>query len=139
LVKIPEEAVTLILKNGSVVLVGSVDTKGVPNISPRFVLAVIDDERLLFADAFRNKTFDNIKAWRKVTVSVMDKETMGGFQLKGDAEEVEDKDLVAQASAKLSEYGIPAKPEMAWVLSVNEVYSLKPESRSKVPMISAYG
>jgi predicted pyridoxine 5'-phosphate oxidase superfamily flavin-nucleotide-binding protein len=113
LVKIPEEAVTLILKNGNVVLVGSVDSKGVPNISPRFVLAVIDDERLLFADAFRNKTFDNIKAWRKVTVSVMDKETMRGFQLKGDAEEVEDKDLVAQASAKLSEYGIRAKPEKA--------------------------
>jgi predicted pyridoxine 5'-phosphate oxidase superfamily flavin-nucleotide-binding protein len=139
LVKIPEDAVTLILKNGNVVLVGSVDAKGIPNISPRFVLAVIDDERLLFADAFSNKTFDNIKAWRKVTVCVMDRETMGGFQLKGDAEEVEDKDLVAKANSKLSEYGIRAKPKKAWVLSVNEVYSLKPESKSKVPVISAYG
>ena len=59
--------------------------------------------------------------------------------MKGDAEEVEDKELVAQASAKLYEYGIRAKPKKAWVLSVNEVYSLKPESKSKVPMISAYG
>jgi hypothetical protein len=101
------------------------------------VLAVIDDERLLFADAFKNKTFDNIKAWRKVTVSVMDKETMGGFQLKGDAEEVTDEELVAQASAKLRGYGIAPRPERAWMLSVNEVYSLKPESKSKNP-ISAY-
>jgi predicted pyridoxine 5'-phosphate oxidase superfamily flavin-nucleotide-binding protein len=139
LVKIPEEAVTLILKNDNVVLVGSVDSKGVPNIAPRFVLAVIEDERLLFADAYRNKTFDNIKAWRKVTVSVIDKETMGGFQLKGDAEEVVDDDLVAQASAKLAEHGISAKPEKAWVLAVNEVYSLKPESKSKAPIISGYG
>jgi len=139
LVKIPEEAVTLILKNGNVVLVGSVDAKGVPNIAPRFVLAVIEDEKLLFADAFKNKTFDNIKAWRKVAVSIMDKETMGGFQLKGDAEEVEDEGLVAQATAKLSEYGIRAKPKKAWLLSVNEVFSLKPESKSKVPLISAYG
>lgn len=139
MVKIPEEAVTLILKNGNVVLVGSVDAKGVPNIAPRFVLAVIEDEKLLFADAFKNKTFDNIKAWRKVAVSVMDKETMGGFQLKGDAEEVEDEGLVAQATTKLSEYGIRAKPKKAWVLSVNEVFSLKPESKSKVPLISAYG
>jgi uncharacterized protein len=137
LVKIPEDAVTLILKNGNVVLVGSVDARGIPNISPRFVLAVIDDERLLFADAFKNKTFDNIKAWKKVTVSVMDKETMGGFQLKGDAEEVTDEELVAQASAKLREYGIAPRPEKAWTLSVNEVYSLKPDSRSKKP-ISAY-
>ena len=139
MVKIPEEAVTLILKNDNVVLVGSVDSKGVPNIAPRFVLAVIEDEKLLFADAFKNKTFDNIKAWRKVAVSIMDKETMGGFQLKGDAEEVEDEELVAQATAKLSEYGIRAKPKKAWVLSVNEVFSLKPESKSKAPMISAYG
>ena len=138
MVKIPEEAVTLILKNDNVVLVGSVDAKGVPNIAPRFVLAVIEDEKLLFADAYKNKTFDNLKAWRKVTVSVMDKGTMGGFQLKGDAEEVVDKELVAQASAKLSEHGIRAKPQRAWMLSVNEVYSLKPESKSKAPIISAY-
>lgn len=106
MVKIPEEAVTLILKNGNVVPVGSVDSKGMPNIAPRFVLAVIEDEKLLFADAFKNKTFDNIKAWRKVAVSIMDKETMGGFQLKGDAEEITDRELVAQANAKLRGYGI---------------------------------
>jgi uncharacterized protein len=138
MVKIPEEAVTLILKNGNVVLVGSVDAKGVPNIAPRFVLAVIEDEKILFADAFKNKTFGNIKAWKKVAVSIMDRETMGGFRLKGDAEEVVDEELVAQASAKLHEYGIAPIPEKAWTLSVNEVYSLKPESKSKTPILSAY-
>ena len=129
---------TLILKNDDVVLVGSVDPNGVLNIAPRFVLAVIEDEKLLFADAFKNKTFDNLRVWKKVTVSIMDKETMGGFQLKGDAEEVTDLELVAQASAKLLEHGIAAKPQRAWVLSVNAVYSLKPESRSKAPINSAY-
>jgi hypothetical protein len=138
MVKIPEEAVTLILKNGSVVLVGSVDSKGIPNIAPRFVLAVIEDEKILFADAFKNKTFDNIKAWRKVVVAIMDKETMGGFQLKGDAEEVTDEELVGEANAKLRQFGIVAKPERAWIFSVNEVYSLKPDNKSKAPLISAY-
>jgi predicted pyridoxine 5'-phosphate oxidase superfamily flavin-nucleotide-binding protein len=138
MVKIPEEALTLILRNGNVVLVGSVDSNGVPNIAPRFVLAVVEDEKLLFADAFKNKTFDNIKAWRKVCVSIMDKETMGGFQLKGDAEEVTDDELVAQANAKLSEHGIAAKPQRAWTLFVNQVFSLKPESKSKAPILSAY-
>jgi predicted pyridoxine 5'-phosphate oxidase superfamily flavin-nucleotide-binding protein len=139
LVQIPEEAVSLILKNGNVVLVGSVDAKGIPNIAPRFVLAVLENEKLLFADAFKNKTFSNIRAWKKVAVTVMDKQTMGGFQLKGDAIEVEDKELIAQAHAKLKEYGINAKPEKAWTLNVNEVYSLKPDSSSKTPLISAYG
>ena len=139
MVQIPEEAVTQILKNGNVVLVGSVDGKGIPNISPRFVLAILDNEKLLFADAFQNKTFSNLKSWNKVTVSIIDKETMGGFQLKGDAIEVEDKELIAQANAKLNEYGIKTTPERAWTLAVNEVYSLKPNSQSKLPLLSAYG
>jgi len=139
MVQVPEEAVTQMLKNGNVVLVGSVDGKGIPNISPRFVLAVLDNEKLLFADAFQNKTFSNLKAWKKVTVAIIDKDTMGGFQLKGDATEVADKDLIAQANAKLKEYGIKARPERAWTLTVNEVFSLKPSSESKAPLMSAYG
>lgn len=139
MVQIPEEVVTQILKNGNVVLVGSVDGKGIPNISPRFVLAVLDNEKLLFADAFQNKTFSNLKSWNKVTVAIIDKDTMGGFQLKGDAIEVEDKELIAQANAKLTEYGFKAKPERAWTLAVNGVYSLKPNSQSKAPLLSAYG
>ena len=136
--KIPEDALTIISKNGNVVLVGSVDAKGIPNISPRYVLGVIDDERLLFADAFANKTFSNLKSWRKVTVAIMDKTTMGGFQLKGDAEEVTDKELIAQAHAKLKENGLSVKPERAWILTTNEVYSMKPDAKSKFPLISAY-
>lgn len=139
MVQVPEEAVTLMLKNDNVVLVGSVDGKGIPNISPRFVLAVLDNEKLLFADAFQNKTFSNLKSWKKVTVAIIDKDTMGGFQLKGDAIEVEDKEVISQASAKLKEYGIKAKPERAWTLNVSEVFSLKPSNQSKAPLMSAYG
>ncbi len=82
LVQIPEEALRLIVKADNVVLIGSVDAKGIPNISPRFVLAILENERLLFADAFKNKTFANLKGWNKVTAAVIDRETMGGFQLR---------------------------------------------------------
>lgn len=137
--RIPEEALTIIVKNGNVVLVGSVDGRGTPNISPRYVLGVIDDEKLLFADAFKNKTFTNLKEWRKVTIAIMDKATMGGFQLKGDAEEVTDNALIAQAHAKLKENGIDAEPGRAWIFTPKEVYSMKPDAKSKLPLISAYG
>lgn len=138
MVKIPEEALTIISKNGNVVLVGSVDVNGIPNISPRYVLGVIGEERLLFADAFESKTFTNLKAWRKVTVAVMDKSTMGGFQLKGDAEEVTDNAVIAQAHAKLKENGFDIKPQRAWTLMTYEVFSMKPDARSKLPLVSAY-
>ena len=139
MVQIPEEALTLILKNRNLVLVGSVDGKGIPNISPRFVLAVEGNEKLLFGDAFMNKTFSNLSTWKKATVAILDRDNMGGYQLKGDAVEVTNPDIVAQASAKLRGYGIDVKsPERVWTLNVKEVFTLRPDSKSKLPLISAY-
>jgi predicted pyridoxine 5'-phosphate oxidase superfamily flavin-nucleotide-binding protein len=139
LVQIPAEATRLIPKADSVVLIGSVDRNGVPNNSPRFVLAVLGNERLLFADAFTNKTYANLKVNKKVTAAVVDRETMGGFQLKGEAEEVTDQGLIAQANDRLRQFGFDTRPHRIWTLDVKEVYSLKPSSRSKLPLISAYG
>jgi uncharacterized protein len=138
LVQIPEEVLRLILKADNAVLIGSVDAKGVPNISPRFVLGILGNEKMLFADAFRNKTFANLKAWNKVTAAVVDKENMGGYQLKGEAAQVADKDLISQANRRLKQFGISKKPHHVWTLVVNEIYSLKPSTKSKLPMISAY-
>ncbi len=138
MVQIPDEALRLILKNGNVVLVGSADANGVVNISPRFVLAVIENEKLLFLDAFKHKTFQNLTSSKKASVAVIDKDTMGGFQIKGETEEVTDENVVAEASKKLKEYGINAKPQRAWVITASEIFSLKPDQKSGTPILSAY-
>jgi len=140
LVQVPEEVIRLLIKNDDVVFVGSVDAKGIPNISPRFVLGIIDNnQKLLFADVFPNKTFANLSAWNKLTAALIDKETMGGFQLKGEAHEITDKELVDQATEGLKEHGLAAKPQRVWILDVKEIYSTKPSGDSKLPLISAYG
>ena len=139
MVAIPEEAMRILVKNKSVALIGSVDSEGTPNISPRFVLGRVGPEKLLFADVFTNKTFANLKAWNRVTAAIVDRETMSGFQLKGEALETEDPELVAEANAKLKEFGFDTKPHRVWILAVNEVYSLKPSEKSRQPLISAYG
>jgi predicted pyridoxine 5'-phosphate oxidase superfamily flavin-nucleotide-binding protein len=138
LVQIDEDVIRLIIKQGNVVLVGSVNANGIPNISPRYVLGILQNERLLFADAFENKTFHNINVWPKVTVAIFDKDTQGGYQLKGDAEGVSDPKLVSQAEAKLREYGIDFKPKKVWTLVVKEIYSLEPSAKSKSPLASYY-
>jgi predicted pyridoxine 5'-phosphate oxidase superfamily flavin-nucleotide-binding protein len=137
-IEIPEETLRLIAKSGNVVLIGSVDTKGIPNISPRFVLGVLEGGRLLFADAFQNKTLSNLKAWNKVTAAVLDRDTMGGYQLKGEAVEVDDANLVVQANAKLKEFGFDNKPHRVWTLVVSDIFSLEPSEKSRLPLISAY-
>ncbi len=138
MVQIDEDIIRLIIKQKNVVLVGSVNANGIPNISPRYVLGILQNEKLLFADAFENKTFHNINAWPKVTVAIFDRDTQGGYQLKGDAEDVSDSNLISQAEAKLKEYGIDFKPKKVWTLAVKDVYSLEPNAKSRSPLASYY-
>jgi len=137
LAQLDEDVIRLIIKQGHVVLVGSVSAEGIPNISPRYVLGILNGEKLLFADAFTNKTFHNINAWPRVTVAIFDKDTQGGYQLKGSAEEVTDPKLMSQAEARLKEFGIYEKPKKIWTLAIKETYSLEPGPKSRYP--SSYG
>jgi hypothetical protein len=116
-----------------VVLVGSVSADGIPNISPRYVLGVLENEKLLFADAFTNKTFHNINAWPRVSVAIFDRDTQGGYQLKGSAEDVKDARLISQAETRLKEFGIHEKPKKVWTLAIKEVFSLEPSTKSRYP------
>ena len=131
MVQIDEDIMRLIIKQNNVVLVGSVSPDGIPNISPRYVLAVLKNEKLLFADAFENKTFQNIDKWPRVTAAVFDRDTHGGYQLKGEAETIADPKLAAEAEARLKEFGLFEKPKKVWALAVKEVYSLEPSAKSK--------
>lgn len=131
MVQIDEDVIRLIIKQNHIVLVGSVSYDGIPNISPRYVLAVLKNEKLLFADAFENKTFQNINAWPKVTAAVFDRDTQGGYQLKGEAETITNPKLVVQAESRLREFGISEKPKKVWALAVKEVFSLEPSAKSR--------
>lgn len=139
MVKIGDEVVQLIIRQGNVVFVGSVDRMGIPNISPRYVMAIIEDEKIVFADAYMNKTYANVRSWPKITVAIVDKVNRSGFQLKGDAEEISDPDVIAQAAQKLMELGFPNKPTAVWALNIKEIYSITPSEKSKEPLMSAYG
>ncbi len=133
-----EDVIRLIIKQEHIVLVGSVSADGIPNISPRYVLGILQNEKLLFADAFTNKTFHNINAWPRVTVAIFDRDTLGGYQLKGSAEEVTDPKLISQAETRLKEFGILEKPKKVWTLAVKEMFSLEPSAKSRNPFSPYY-
>src|SRR3990167_5916935 len=136
MVKISDNIVSLIAHEGNVILVASTDAFGIPNISPRYVIMILDDEKLVFADAYRNKTFTNIKRWPKVTAAIVDKVNRGGFQLKGDAEEITDPELISECTKKLKELKFDSGPVLVWALKVKEIYSIKPSESSKFPLFS---
>lgn len=138
MVKISEDILRLVIKQENIVLVGSVSAEGIPNISPRYVLGILDNEKLLFADAFENKTFHNINAWPKVTAAVFDRDTQGGYQLKGDVEGVTDLKLISEAQTRLNDFGIHEKPKKVWTLAVKEIFSLEPSAKSRYPFSPYY-
>lgn len=140
MVEIDENILRLIIQEGNVVLVASVSPSGIPNIAPRYVLDVIKNEKLVFADAYENKTYHNIGAWPKVAVAVFDMDAEGGgYQLKGDVEEITDSGMVSFAARRLKEFGIDAAPRRVWALAVKEIFSLQPSAKSRYPIASAYG
>ncbi len=59
--------------------------EGVPNVVYISYLKVIDDQTVLIADNFLNKTRDNILSNGKIAFTVLD-EKKGSFQVKGTAE-----------------------------------------------------
>jgi hypothetical protein len=139
MVKISDKIVSLIAREGNVLVIASTDVFGVPNISPRYLMMILDDEKLVFADIYLNKTFVNIKRWPKVTAAIIDKINRGGFQLKGDAEEVKDMEIISQCAKKLKELKFNTVPAFVWALNVKEIYSIEPSESSKIPLLSAYG
>jgi uncharacterized protein len=75
-----------VLKQQPVVLVATYDDEGQPNVSPKVVLTIVDEDKLGFADLFSLKTRANLRANRRVAVAAMDPQTYEGYQFKGWAE-----------------------------------------------------
>ena len=138
MVKITDEIVSLLAKEGNVVVAASVDATGIPNVSPRYVLMILDDEKLVFADMYMNKTFTNIKRWPKIAVAIVDKVNRGGFQLKGDVEEIKDPLIISQCAKKLKDLNFDSLPVFVWALNVKEIYSIVPSELSKMPLFTVY-
>jgi len=72
----------VLLSNRYNSFVGTVETNGSPNVSPRFVLEA-NDNFLLWGDKFKNKTFMNFSRPSPITVAMIDWINMNGYQAKG--------------------------------------------------------
>ncbi len=83
-VKIPEKLVEFVA--GKLGWVATASRDGMPNVSIKGSLRVIDDEHLVFADLFSLKTRKNLEENPKVAVMVSDMATHEGYLFKGTVE-----------------------------------------------------
>jgi predicted pyridoxine 5'-phosphate oxidase superfamily flavin-nucleotide-binding protein len=77
---------------------------GVPNVSPKGSIAVVDDKRLVFAEIASPHTIQNLLENPLISLYVLDKQAGKGAQIKGEAELVKEGprfDAVADALKKM--------------------------------------
>jgi hypothetical protein len=83
--KMPED-VKQTLEKQKPVPIATASKNGVPNVVFIGLLKILDDERLLIADNFFNKTAANLQENPKMSIVCYNSETKKSFQIKGSVE-----------------------------------------------------
>jgi len=84
------------------ILVGTSNKHGVPNVSPR-ISFYVDKDTIYWYEIFKHKSFQNFIKNSLVSVSVVDYEELSGYQLKGNVKIVEDEKEFFNARSKITE------------------------------------
>ncbi|RJP66778.1 MAG: pyridoxamine 5'-phosphate oxidase [Candidatus Abyssobacteria bacterium SURF_17] len=101
--------------------------EGVPNVVPKGSLGVLDDDHLVFADLYSQKTRRNIEENPHVSVAVVNPAAYEGYQFKGTAQIVDSGPALERAIENVASIQVdPAKVKYAVVITVEEVYDLAP-------------
>ena len=103
--------------------VATATREGLPNVTPKGSVKVLDDQHVIFADLFSLKTRHNLEQNPKVAVTVIDPSTHKGFQIKGTAELISSGPLYEKMAAELKAASatLPA-PKYLVMISVESVY-----------------
>lgn len=140
MVAIPLEIQEMMRKQ-KVIVVGSVDLNGVANISPRTAFYFSNDA-IYWLDFFKHKSQGNFKSLPWISVAVIDKKKLNGFQLKGKVSFITDQneklritDIITRSatgktSSKIFERMSQNKTPDIIMFNPKAIYSLSPQEES---------
>jgi hypothetical protein len=115
--------------------VATATREGVPNVTPKGSVRVLDDQHVIFADLFSLKTRQNLEQNPNVAVTVIDPSTHKGYQIKGIAELISTGPLYEQMAAELKKASatLPV-PKYVVKIGVESVYdqSVGPEAGKQI-------
>ena len=86
---------------GKLAWVATASLDGMPNVTPKGSLKLLDEHHVLFADLFSLKTRKNLLENKKVAVTVADPGTGKGYQIKGTAEVTSSGPLFEETSKEM--------------------------------------
>ena len=113
-----------------ILVLGTADLKGVPNVVPVGAVKILDDETVLISDQFFLKTLNNLRENPKVAISFWDAGEGEGYQIKGEASIQTEGKIYEETVEWIREFsekvGHPLKSKGAVVIKITEIYSVKP-------------
>jgi predicted pyridoxine 5'-phosphate oxidase superfamily flavin-nucleotide-binding protein len=83
--------------------VATASQNGIPNVTPKGTLKLLDENHVAFADLFSLKTRRNLLENNKVAITIVDATTAKGYQIKGTAEVVDSGPLFEKTSQQIAE------------------------------------
>lgn len=103
--------------------VATASRDGMPNVTPKGTVKLLDEHHVLFADLFSLKTRKNLEENNKVAVTVVDAATGKGYQIKGTAEILDSGQLFDETAKQLKASPKPLPPMHHLVkISVESVF-----------------
>jgi len=100
MVTIPSD-VQRMMREQQVIVVGTANKKGIPNVSPRSSFFV-DYKAIYWYEIFKHKSYRNYMTNNWVSVAIFDYPQLLGYQLKGNIEIVTNKDAYYFADTRIS-------------------------------------
>jgi predicted pyridoxine 5'-phosphate oxidase superfamily flavin-nucleotide-binding protein len=120
---------------GKLAWVATASRDGVPNVTPKGTVKLLDEQHILFADLFSLKTRKNLEENTKVAVTVVDTATGKGYQLKGTAEVLSSGPLFEETAKHIKESpkGLPPVQHVVKI-AVEAVFdqSVGPDAGKKI-------
>ncbi len=105
--------------------VATASSDGIPNVSPKGSIAVLDDDHLIFADIMSPGTRKNLQENPRLTVLVCKPEKFAGYQFQGTAELSQSGEIYEMLVRMIKEKKIPVPPPVHAVkVKVEEIRTL---------------
>lgn len=111
------------IENNRPSYVATASADGIPNVSPKRTIRVLDEQHLAFADILSPKTRKNLKENNNVCVLLVNAQEARGYQFKGKAEYLTSGDLFDRISSEIKER-MPQFPPVQGVvkIKVDEIF-----------------
>ncbi len=98
---------------------------GIPNVAPKRSTRVLDDSTLIFSEGTGGTTYRNIMDGSKVSIAVVDRDTIDGYRFAGKPE-VQVSGAHYNRAVEMSEKNKMRKPLAVVLVHIEEIHSLKP-------------